>query len=368
MEDLKSILDISVLGNSLLEWLIAIGIALAVFIALLVVRRFVKARYRRYSETDRTELLEIPLRIASETRLPFLVTVSAFVGAITVLEMPDRLRAVLGGAAAVVFFWQVGVWATATVMTWVDAKQRVSLKEDRASVGSLGIISFVARVAIWAFVLLITLDNLGIDITALVAGLGIGGIAVALAVQNVLGDLLASLTIALDEPFVVGDFLIIGDYMGSVENIGVKSTRLRSLTGEQIVMSNNDLLGSRVRNYGRMFERRVVFTLGVTYETPRATLQKIPGVIRSIIEARDQTRFDRSHFAKYGDFSLDFETVYYVLSPDYNAYMDIQQAVNFRIHEEFEKLGVEFAYPTQKLWMTRVAREPREEDAAPARA
>jgi small-conductance mechanosensitive channel len=199
-------------------------------------------------------------------------------------------------------------------------------------------------------VLLLTLDNLGVDITALVAGLGIGGIAVALALQNVLGDLLASLSIALDQPFVIGDFLIVGEHLGTVEYIGIKSTRLRSLTGEQIVMSNADLLSSRLRNYGRMYERRVVFTLGVTYETPRDKLREIAPLLRGIVEAQEGVRFDRAHFAKYGPYSLDFEVVYHVLSADFGRYMDAQQAINFRIHEAFEALGVQFAYPTQTLW------------------
>jgi small-conductance mechanosensitive channel len=167
----------------------------------------------------------------------------------------------------------------------------------------------------------------------------------------VLGDLLASLSIALDQPFVIGDFVILGEHMGAVEYIGIKSTRLRSLTGEQIVMSNADLLSSRLRNFGRMYERRVVFSLGVTYETPRAKLRQIVPLLRGIIEAQDGVRFDRAHFANYGPHSLDFEIVYYVLSPDYGKYMDAQQAINFDIHEAFEQLGVEFAYPTQTLWL-----------------
>ncbi|HEY4647217.1 MAG TPA: mechanosensitive ion channel family protein, partial [Steroidobacteraceae bacterium] len=237
---------------------------------------------------------------------------------------------------------------------WLERKRRKALATDRAAASSFSIIGFAARALIWSLVVLLTLDNLGVNITALVAGLGIGGIAIALAVQNVLGDLFASLSITLDKPFVIGDFLIIGDFLGTVEYIGIKSTRLRSLSGEQIVLSNADLLGSRIRNYGRMFERRVLFTLGVTYETPREKLRQLPEILRRIVEGEADTRFDRSHFAKYGPASLDLEIVYYVLSPDYNRYMDIQQAINLRIHEEFEKLGVEFAYPTQKLWIARV--------------
>jgi len=200
------------------------------------------------------------------------------------------------------------------------------------------------------------LDNLGVDITALVAGLGIGGIAVALAAQNVLGDLFASLSIVLDKPFVVGDFLNVDDFLGSVEHVGLKTTRLRSLSGEQLVFSNNDLLNSRIRNYGRMFERRVVFSLGVTYETPPEKLRGIPTIIREAVEAKDKVRFDRAHFQKYGDFALVFEVVYYVLSSDYTLCMDIQQSVNLRIYERFAEEGIEFAYPTQKLYVTEAAK------------
>ena len=174
--------------------------------------------------------------------------------------------------------------------------------------------------------------------------------------------LLASLSIALDRPFVVGDFVIVGEFMGTVEHIGIKSCRLRSLSGEQITISNTDLLGSRLRNYGRMLERRVLFMLHVTYETPRDKLKRIPELIADIVRSQEQTRFERAHFAKYGDFSLDFETVYHVLSPDYTKYMDIQQAIFFAIHEAFERDGIEFAYPTHKLWL---AREEHASEAAP---
>jgi small-conductance mechanosensitive channel len=260
---------------------------------------------------------------------------------------------VLDSAITIALFLQAGVWAAAGATAWLERKQRSTLTTDRAIAGSLGIISFIAKGVIWAMVVLLILDNLGVNITALVAGLGIGGIAVALAVQNILGDLFASLSITFDKPFFVGDFLVIDDFMGSVEHIGIKSTRLRSLSGEQIVMSNADLLKSRVRNYGRMSERRVVFATTVTYETPATKLEQIPAVVRSIVEAQEGVRFDRSHFSKHAAASLDFETVYYVLSADFNRYMDIQQAINLRIHREFERLGIEFAYPTQRILLER---------------
>jgi small-conductance mechanosensitive channel len=189
----------------------------------------------------------------------------------------------------------------------------------------------------------------------MIAGLGVGGIAVALAAQNILGDLFASLSIILDKPFVVGDFLIIGDFLGSVEKVGVKTTRLRSLSGEQLIFSNNDLLGSRIRNYGRMFERRVIFSIGVTYQTPADKLRAIPDMLREAVESQQPVRFDRAHFQKYGDFALIFEIVYYVLSADYKQYMDIQQAINLQINEDFEEHGIEFAYPTQTLYVSKTA-------------
>jgi len=193
---------------------------------------------------------------------------------------------------------------------------------------------------------------MGVDITALIAGLGIGGIAVALALQNVLGDLFASLSIVLDKPFVIGDFIIVDDLLGTVEHIGLKTTRVRSLFGEQLVFSNSDLLNSRIRNYKRMHERRIVFSLGVTYQTPYEKLAAIPDIIREIIELQEQVRFDRAHFKEYGDFALEFEIVYYMLVPDYNAYMDTQQAINLALYERFEKEGISFAYPTQTLYVS----------------
>jgi small-conductance mechanosensitive channel len=202
--------------------------------------------------------------------------------------------------------------------------------------------------------LLMALANLDVEIGPLLTGLGVGGIAVALAVQNILGDLFASLSIVLDKPFVIGDFIIVGDLMGTVEYVGLKTTRVRSLSGEQLVFANSDLLNARIRNFKRMHERRVVFTVGVTYQTPRAQLAEIPTMIREIVEGQEKARFDRAHFKGYGAFSIDFETVFYVLDPDYNLYMDVQQAINLALHERFEEHGIEFAYPTQTLFVEKV--------------
>jgi small-conductance mechanosensitive channel len=361
MPDLKELYNLPLFSNTWLAWSLALAIALASFLILWILRRVVRRSFRGLQATEHTELLELPLQVLSRTMAPFLAIVALYLGT-QALTMGPKTTRLIESAITIALFWQAGIWAVAGASSWLDRKRRLSMATDRAAVGSLGIIGFVINVVIWSMIVLLTLDNLGVDITALVAGLGIGGIAVALAVQNVLGDLFASLSITLDRPFVVGDFLIVGEFLGSVEYIGIKSTRLRSLSGEQIVISNSDLLGSRVRNYGRMNERRVVFGTSVTYETSIELIERIPGLIRDIIAAQPGTRFDRCHFAKHAAASLDFETVYYVLSADYNRYMDIQQAINLRLHRELTELSIEFAYPTQKLYLV----QPPSSDARPA--
>src|SRR5665648_311435 len=199
--------------------------------------------------------------------------------------------------------------------------------------------------------IIIILDNLGIKISALVAGLGIGGIAIALAAQSVLGDLFSYFIIFFDRPFEIGDFIIIGDFLGTVEDIGIKTTRLRSLGGEELIFSNQDLTNSRVRNYKRMNRRRIVFKFGVIYQTTLTQLKKIPQIVKEIITQIPETTFDRAHFASYADFSLNFEVVYYINNSDYNKYMDIQQEINFQLKEAFEKEGIDFAYPTQTVFL-----------------
>lgn len=358
MPNFDEIVSLPIFSNSWTAWLFASVVTAAVFVGFLAARRVIRRYHLRFEERGYTPLVVIPVYVLGRTALPFFVVIALFTG-LQVLTLGSTTGRVIASAVTIASFWQAGIWAVATASAWLEQKRRRSLIADRAALGSLGIIGFIVNAAIWAFVVLLTLDNLGIDITALVAGLGIGGIAVALAVQNIVGDLFASLSITLDRPFVVGDFLAVGDVLGTVETVGIKSTRLRSLSGEQIVMPNADLLGSRVRNYGRMQERRVVFATNATYETPLGTLERIPKLIREIVEAQADTRFDRSHFAKHGAASLDFETVYYVLSPDYNRYMDIQQAINLRLHREFSELGIEFAYPTQKLFIANMPEDQR---------
>ncbi len=343
-------LDATYYGNTLRDWGIGALTAIVALLILRLIRVIVLSRLRSWAQKTETEWDDIITGMLSRTRPLFLLIVAIYAGSL-VLSLSTGIHEIIATVVMIALLIQGGIWLSAGIGLWLESYRRKQQADDAAAATTVTAIGFIVKLLVWSVVLLLALENLGVDITALVAGLGIGGIAVALAVQNILGDLFASLSIVLDKPFVLGDFLIIGDFMGSVEHIGLKTTRIRSLSGEQLIFSNTDLLGSRIRNYGRMFERRVLFTIGVTYQTPREKLARIPQMIRNTIEAQENTRFDRSHFKEYGDFSLNFETVYYVLVPDYNSYMDIQQAINLSIHEQFEVEGIEFAYPTQTLFI-----------------
>jgi small-conductance mechanosensitive channel len=239
------------------------------------------------------------------------------------------------------------------VLSYVLQVYWVGREKVQAQERSLKGILTVIKTVIWGLGIVFLLDNLGFKISTVIAGLGIGGVAVALAAQTILGDLFSYFAIFFDRPFEIGDFIIVGDFLGTIEHIGIKTTRIRSLGGEQIVFSNTDLTNSRVRNYKRMDKRRVVFQIGVTYQTPLEKLKIIPKIIADIIKNTKDTIFDRAHFLSYGDFSLVFEVVYYVLSRDYNKYMDIHQGINFAINDQFNKHGIEFAYPTQTLYINK---------------
>jgi small-conductance mechanosensitive channel len=242
------------------------------------------------------------------------------------------------------------LWAdriASAILTW----RLAPVMSESTMRNALSLIYFIVRVAVWSVALLLIFENLGFDVTALVAGLGVGGIAIALAAQSILGDLFSSLAIILDKPFEVGDFIVFGDQSGTVEKIGIKTTRIRALSGEQIAVSNTDLVKTRVHNFKRMVERRVVLVLGVTYDTPADKLERIPDMVKKIVEAQDKVRFDRAHFRSFGASSLEFEVVYWTLSGDYTVYMDVQQAINFAIFRAFEDEGIEFAFPSQTLYV-----------------
>ena len=343
---ISGVLEQVIWGQSVLRWLAAASILALVPFVTTVLRRRIVRKWGDIAARTSTRADDTAVRIIAATRTWFLVALGIMAASL-VLELNDRVEGSLRMGALIAALIQAGIWAGIAIEMAIHLYFD-SQEEGPARTGA-GVLRFMARAILWSLVALMILANLGVDVTALVAGLGIGGVAVALALQNILSDLFASISILLDKPFVRGDFIIVGDELGTVEKIGIKTTRVRSLGGEQLVFANNDLLQSRVRNYKRMEERRVVFRIGVVYETPADKLEAIPGALREIVEGMELTRFDRAHFAAYGDFALQFEVVYHVLSSDFAVYMDIQQAINLAIFRRFEREGIAFAYPTQTL-------------------
>jgi len=341
-------LDYEFLGNTVLTWLIALGITLGLWCILLIVRRVLTRMITHIAGKSDAWWSGLPVVFVERAQRWFLFIVALIAGSrpLNLTAGVDEGLWFLLVAAGLV---QIGWWAHCMVGSLIKRQREQLLRKDPAKVTTIGALGLLAQAVLWLLVALLLLANAGVEITPLIAGLGVGGLALALAVQTILSDLLASLSIIFDKPFVVGDFLIIGDLMGSVEHIGLKTTRIRSLSGEQLVFANNDLLASRIRNFGRMRERRATFEIGVTYETPREKLARIPEILKAAVETQPKTRFDRSHFTKFGPYSLDFETVYYVQVPDMNEYLNIQQAINLRIFSDFADEGIDFAYPTQTI-------------------
>jgi small-conductance mechanosensitive channel len=351
------LLDKLLAENTTSDWLVASGILITSVIILFVLRRVGLRRLRITAHRTATIIDDLLIDALRATHVWLLAPVVLYLAS-EALTLPSRPATVLTRAAVIALLFQVALWGNRGIAVWMRYSLRTKAMEDPASVSAHNVLGYIARVALWALVVLAALDNLGFNITALLAGLGIGGVAVALAAQSVLGDLFASLSIIFDRPFVIGDFIVTGEQMGTVEYIGLKTTRIRSLSGEQIVFSNSDLLKSRIHNYKRMNERRVLFRFGVVYQTPPDVLETIPSLIRSVIEQIPRTRFDRAHFHNYGDSSLDFEVVYYILDRDYNIYMDVQQDILFALYRRLQERGIEIAYPTRTLYLNTVNATP----------
>jgi small-conductance mechanosensitive channel len=333
------------LGIPPTEWLIAGITGALVWAALWILRDLIASRYRKYSSANNPTLIRlVGYLIGNTTQILFLAVALDAAG--ETLTLPDRIRHIGSNAVMILILIQVGLWAGRAVRFYLEMKEQ-ERGADRVFAGSLDIISFVARILIWALLILVALDNLGVNITALLAGLGVGGVAVALALQNVLGDLFASLSIALDKPFVIGDNLTIDTFIGKVEHIGIKTTRLRSEGGEQIILSNADILKSRVRNFGRLSQLRILATIRLTYDTPSDKLKAMPKLLENIVREHANARFERCHLKSLGESSFQFELSYFVQQPSVNPVLDLQQAVNFRIIDELRQLGVDFAYPAQ---------------------
>jgi small-conductance mechanosensitive channel len=344
-------LELILFGNTLRSWVIALVLFVGVLMALVLIKKVWVKRVAKVASTDDGKLDGLVNRLLVQTRWIFMMAVAANIALLS-LDLPGEARTTMRVVTVIILLIQAGLWGNGIITYSINRRVKNQIELDAARATTLDVFGLLGKIVLWTVVVLLILDNLpGIQVTTLIASLGITGIAVALAVQNILGDLFSSFTIVMDKPFVIGDFIIVDEHRGTVEHIGLKSTRIRSLTGEQLVFSNSDLLHSRVRNFKRMARRRILFNLGVTYQTPPEKLAAIPALISEIIEKHPDATFDRAHFSSYGAYSLDFEIVYWVETPDYYVYMDIQQDINLEIYRSFTDLGVEFAYPTQTLFM-----------------
>ena len=328
---------------------IALAIGAGAAALLYAARGLVIRRLEAFAPTTETYLDDMAIRILAATHPLFILAIGVYAGA-QWLTLPEKSAVLLARLAIAALLLQAARWGDAGIRSWLHHYRLRRSALDAASTTSTAALGFVARAALWLVIVLMILDNFGVNITTLVASLGIGGIAVALALQNILGDLFSSLSIVLDKPFEVGDFIAVDDIVGTVEHVGLKTTRIRGLGGEQVVFSNSDLLRSRIRNYKRMQTRRIVFGISVPHGVGRQQVRAIPGILREVVEAQPEVVFDRAHFKGYGTSSLDFETVYIVQTSDYGVYMDVQQAINVALFERFEDAGIPFARPAQTVY------------------
>jgi small-conductance mechanosensitive channel len=327
------------------QW-VALTLALVFWALLVLCKRCASAI--THSIDARVPLAQkMPISLMIDGIHPLLLLAPAASAVAYFFKLTPPVAERLSQAIGIALLIQIGLWGSILVRTWFSGYSARKRADDPSSITALGLLSFLGRLLVWLVVTLLALAHVGVDVSALIAGLGIGGIAVALAVQNILGDLLASLSIILDKPFVVGDSIVVGDITGTVEQIGIKTTHIRALSGEQIIVPNSDLLKSRIRNFKRMHERRISFTVGVVYETPVEVIDEIPMLLKGIIESETQVRFDRAHLRSLGDSAIIFEVVYFVLSSDFILSMDIGQRIQRGILAEFQRRRIEFAFPTQ---------------------
>jgi small-conductance mechanosensitive channel len=354
MQPIYELLELKVIGNTLADWGLATLAFLVTFTVLPLLKSYLLSLSKRRVQHARVGIIPLLLRLIPRTSRLFMWVVALNMGE-RFLDFSHRVDHVLQVLVLIGIWFQIGLWGITVVDYLLERKQRERGTADSGFANSIGIINFIARAVIWSVVCLLALDNLGVNITALVAGLGVGGIAIALAVQTILGDLLASLSIALDKPFAVGDNITLGDMSGKVEQIGVRSTRIRSVDGEQIIIANADLLKGRLRNFRHLEERRIVISLGLSYETPHDKVQLAVRTVEEAIRSQSSVRLEYCHFKEFGAFALQIEAIYFVVKPGVDTLLNVQQAINFKILLAFERAGIHLAYPTQTVFLKRGA-------------
>lgn len=335
--------------SDVMTWLFALGTGALCYLCLHAGLRWLNGRLQRIDVRALTVWENILSSALSATHPLVLLYLSLYTAS-TNLTIKPKWESLLERGFIIVAVIQIGLWGNRAIWGWMEQRSStIAAHGDSTSLSSLNVFKVIAQIVLWATILLLLLDNLGFNVGALMTSLGIGGVAVALALQNILGDLFASLSIAMDKPFVVGDYIEVDDYKGTVSRIGLKTTRVQSVSGEELIFSNGDLLRSRIRNFKHLVERRITFMFGVTYDTQGSQIEKINSIVKQAIESQEKTRFDRVHFKQFSDSSLQFEAVYFMLERDYLCYMEAQQAINTAMLSQFAAEGISFAFPTQTI-------------------
>lgn len=341
--------NIIIFENLLIFWLISFFITLIVFILLKIVLALLTKRLQNFAVKTSNSVDDLFLSLITNTKSFFLFALSLYVGSKTLNLLPGAVQ-VLNIIVIVSLWLQVGIWAASAIKYWLIERNQDN--ESGKLKTNLNVINTIGKIAIWSIVLILILDSIpSIQVTALITSLGIGGIAVGLAVQNILEDLFSSVSIALDKPFMIGDFISVDEFSGSVEHIGLKSTRLRSVSGEQLIFSNSDLLNARIKNFKRMERRRVVIKIGVPYQTKSEILKIIPEIIKNIVTSFDNITFERANLTDLGDFSINFEFSYFVETDDFQYFMDTREQMIVQLYDKFSQENIEFAYPTQNIFI-----------------
>ncbi|MFW5661503.1 MAG: mechanosensitive ion channel family protein, partial [Oceanicaulis sp.] len=348
------------------EALTAAGVAGAIYLLMLVVRMIVHALLKRLGRKDETAFPAIVGRAVGKIGSLFLLLVAVFI-AMRLYQVPGVLNDVMRWLVLVAAVLQVSALAQEIAVSLLQRKAARAGQTGSDISNAVSVLKWLIIGAIWIITIIVLLDTAGVQVTALIAGLGVGGIAIGLAAQGIFSDLFASLSILFDKPFKKGDFVVFGAISGTVEEIGLRTTRIRSLSGEQISVSNTDLIGERVHNFQRLMRRRFVMTIGVIYQTPADVIEAIPRWIKEDLDKIETLTFDRAHFSGFGDSALNFEIVFWVEAPEYPILMDKRQEAGLAIMRRFEKEGVDFAYPTRTVFIAGpggAAIDPREQSEA----
>ncbi len=350
IEIFENILEIEIWSNTVSEYLVSLAVLFLCLLIFLFFRERLLNKLELLSKKTATDIDETAIKIIRGLKPPFYFFISIYV-ALLFINIHEILNQLINYVLIIWFSYQVVV--AATILIDYIVKEKLSREKEPHAQSALALLAKIMKAIVWTALVLFVLSNLGINITSFVATLGIGGVAVAFALQGILSDLFSSFAIYFDKPFVVGDFILVGEQMGVVEKIGIKTTRIRALQGEEIVISNQELTTARIQNFKKMHERRIVFKFGLTYSSSVENIKLLNERIKEIITDIKNAKFDRSHFYSFGDSSLNFETVYYLQSPDYNIYMNTQQEINLKIKEAVEEIGLSFAFPTRVVYVSK---------------